>query len=66
MAKPKETPRGIPYSPAQARASAESLMTIASACKNRPTAANYAALAQTLLDYADLREAEQTDADVVL
>ena len=41
-------------------------MTIASTCKNRPTAANYTALAQTLLDYADLREAEQTDADVVL
>ncbi len=64
--KPKETPRGVPYTPAQARSSARSLMTIAESQKNRATAANYSALAQTLLDYADLREAEQSDSEVAL
>lgn len=58
-----DPPRGVPYTPAQARASAKSLTASAQEMVTGPgatrlAAVNYMALAQTLLDYADLREAE--------
>jgi hypothetical protein len=65
--KQPEPIRGVPYTPEQARSSAKSLTMIAAGTSHRTAAANYAALAQTLLDYADLREAEQAEvSDVAL